>query len=269
MKITNKQYPVLYLFDKTYLSNLSYATHYYYQTKQDIKSNKYDFYIKSILSGYYCGLPIYNISKKFSEAAIKNEEKLTKLYYDKNVRTEVLENCILIYSNLIMAYKDGLYTVFTNAGRILAITKFNADDDKNISEYKCEKIYFSEYGKNQGYSEWHFITYYFKLMIFKKYASVDLVFIEKGKKKKTNLVDKGKIINDTNLDIIYLDSTWFREIVRTEGFKVRGHFRLQPYKDENGQWTRRIIYINEFEKHGYHRKAKVAVEQETIEQATS
>jgi len=34
-----------------------------------------------------------------------------------------------------------------------------------------------------------------------------------------------------------------------DGFKVQGHFRSQPYKNEKGEWTRKIIYIEEYKKH--------------------
>ena len=66
------------------------------------------------------------------------------------------------------------------------------------------------------------------LILFKKYASVELVTVEAGKKKKVDGVDNGKVLNEMGVDVTLLDSSWFREIIRNEGFKVRGHFRLQP-----------------------------------------
>lgn len=32
---------------------------------------------------------------------------------------------------------------------------------------------------------------------------------------------------------------------------------LQPKKNDKGEWIKELIYINEFEKHGYHRQAKI------------
>jgi hypothetical protein len=58
--------------------------------------------------------------------------------------------------------------------------------------------------------------------------------------------------NDTKNNIKILNSTWFTNLVKSDAFKVRGHFRLQPYK-----MTKRIIWINEFEKHGYTRNAGI------------
>lgn len=37
------------------------------------------------------------------------------------------------------------------------------------------------------------------------------------------------------------------------GFRVSGYFRLQPYADG----SKRLIWINEFVRHGYHRKALI------------
>ena len=38
---------------------------------------------------------------------------------------------------------------------------------------------------------------------------------------------------------------------------VRGHFRLQPYKDGH-----RLIYIEPFQKHGYTRRAKKLIQED-------
>lgn len=92
-------------------------------------------------------------------------------------------------------------------------------------------------------------------LLFKKYAKVE---IESGPRGKTvqSSIFRGKLKNALDFDVKIMDSTWFTEICRNEGFMVRGHFRLQPYK-VNGERVERLIYINEFEKHGYHRQAKI------------
>ncbi len=100
-----------------------------------------------------------------------------------------------------------------------------------------------------------YMKFLFYLNVFLKYADKEVVTVY-GKQKKT-LPDKSDFIdNKSGTPIKYIDSRWLREIIRLEGFKVKGHFRLQPCKDETGEWTRKIIYINEFEKHGYHRRAQ-------------
>ena len=89
--------------------------------------------------------------------------------------------------------------------------------------------------------------------IFKKFADVETVFI-KGNSR--GVFDAEKVLNETGVPVLILDSKWFRNIVRSEGFAVRGHFRLQP-KKINGEWTKELIWINDFEKHGYTSKARI------------
>lgn len=97
----------------------------------------------------------------------------------------------------------------------------------------------------------------FKLYLaFMKFADVEVEVIGKNTKTKSSIYGC-KVRNEGDIDVILLDSRWFREIIRTDGFGVRGHLRLQPYKDVNGHWTRKLIWIEAFEKHGYHRKARM------------
>lgn len=88
------------------------------------------------------------------------------------------------------------------------------------------------------------------MLAFMQYADTEVVYVENGQKKvcKTN----NEVIQNTlGLPFRYIDSKWVREIVRTEGFKVSGHFRIQSTR--NGK---KLIYINEYQKHGYHRRAQ-------------
>ena len=104
--------------------------------------------------------------------------------------------------------------------------------------------------------------YLLAVSIFLKYADVEVVNIYGNQRKA--LPDKPDVIeNKSGVPVKFIDSRWIREIIRTEGFKVRGHFRLQPTKNEDGEWTRKLIFINEFEKHGYHRRALKTLEDNT------
>jgi hypothetical protein len=89
------------------------------------------------------------------------------------------------------------------------------------------------------------------LAVFKKYAEVETITVPPLQRKK---FDGIKRINDTKLNICYLDSKWFRNIIRNEDFNVRGHFRLQPFG--KGRSERRPIWINQFVKHGYTLQAR-------------
>jgi hypothetical protein len=99
----------------------------------------------------------------------------------------------------------------------------------------------------------NYVSTVFAISMFKKYADVETKVIDGQSKLKDN---KDKFINDLKLPITYLDSKWFTNIVRSDGFMVSGHFRLQP-KKSNGEWTKELIWIEEFEKTGYTSNAKI------------
>jgi hypothetical protein len=89
------------------------------------------------------------------------------------------------------------------------------------------------------------------LLNFIKYAEVETKYLPAGQKVKgVNC----KYINETRSNVKILDSTWFTELVKSDAFKVRGHFRLQP-KKRNGEWTKELIWIKDFEKGSYIRRA--------------
>lgn len=93
-------------------------------------------------------------------------------------------------------------------------------------------------------------------LLMEKYAKVETKECKPNTKTKSEK-GKNKTINYTGLKVNIRDCTWFTTICRNEGFMVRGHFRLQPKKNKKGEWTKELIYINEFQKQGYHRQAKI------------
>ena len=101
-----------------------------------------------------------------------------------------------------------------------------------------------------------FISMFVSILIFKKYVKIEIEEIE-GSKKSKQKVNKSMVAPKLPFDVNIVNCTWFTTLVRSSGFKVRGHFRLQPKKDENGEWTKELIYVNEFEKQGYTRVAKI------------
>lgn len=83
--------------------------------------------------------------------------------------------------------------------------------------------------------------------LFKRYADIETTTLPANKIIKDF---DCKYENSTNRDIKILDSKWFTSLVKSDAFKVRGHFRLQPHK-VGGEWTKKLIWINDFEKSGY------------------
>lgn len=107
--------------------------------------------------------------------------------------------------------------------------------------------------------EWTF-TLICIILLFKEFAKLEVKTVF----PKQKISDRdGKHLNNTDLPIVKLDCNWFTDLIKSEGFKVRGHFRLQPCIND-GKWTKSLIWINDFEKNGYTRKAKTPNRNENL-----
>jgi hypothetical protein len=88
---------------------------------------------------------------------------------------------------------------------------------------------------------------------FLKFADVESKIV-KGNKKEKHLGNK--YVNETKRNVEILDSTYFTNIIREEGFGVRGHWRLQPVG--SGRIDKRLTWVHDYQKHGYIRRAKIS-----------
>jgi hypothetical protein len=87
--------------------------------------------------------------------------------------------------------------------------------------------------------------------MFKNFSQVEIKEVSsRSKIKDINC----KYVNDTNSTIKFLDSKWYTTLVKSDAFNVSGHLRWQP-KKVNGEWTKELIWIEDFQKKGYIRKA--------------
>lgn len=86
--------------------------------------------------------------------------------------------------------------------------------------------------------------------LFKRYAPIEEVVSVRERMERNDIPDV-----KTSQKIEYYDCSWYTTIIRNEGFSVRGHFRLQPCGA--GKRDKKLIYIHEFQKHGYVRRARL------------
>lgn len=96
----------------------------------------------------------------------------------------------------------------------------------------------------------------------KKYVQVETVIIPQGsfiaiKGTPLEYVEKKKVINQTGQEVIVMDSKWFKKIINENDIPVRGFFRMQNKKNNDGKWYKELIFIEPFIRHGYHRNAKI------------
>lgn len=97
-----------------------------------------------------------------------------------------------------------------------------------------------------------FFKEFIRLLIFTEYSELQETLVNPRQSYGTK--KQGKYLNETNKPFIVVDSNWNKIIIRTEGFGVSGHFRLQ--RVGVNREDRKLIYISEYFKNGYVRGAK-------------
>lgn len=211
-----------------------------------------------------CRPNIAVVTKPFMEAVYRSRLSFSRLQNDEVAKllNDMGENGVLVYNGdtpcyLVYFLVDGIYNIVFIEKECL--TAFLWLD---LSTCEITDLFVSNAVVGMSKDEYtsYIVNNLFVFpMLFKKYAKVE---IEQGKCGKTiqSKILKEKLRNNIPFDVKIMDSTWFTTICRNEGFKVRGHFRLQPKKNDKGEWIKELIYINEFEKHGYHRQAKILQE---------
>lgn len=271
MKISYRNYPILEKLQKNNWGESNNEDLY----KDFFKSKTGGFlYSKWKENSKYFQKEINFVCKPFSTASQKASKKLNDLYIDVvesntvdvnfsgtfveagglvYMMREVLEKdadfvTLAFYcfqkngTPLIAAYKDGsmpLALVWMNIPNI-SEKVFNLDEEVNYIDNADAPM--PETGiflsilmsKIRGHN------------LFKKYAEVETKELKPNSKLKT--IDC-KYVNDTDLHLTYLDSKWFTNLVKSEAFNVRGHFRLQPFGE--GLKEHKLIWISEFTKTGY------------------
>lgn len=92
-------------------------------------------------------------------------------------------------------------------------------------------------------------------LLFCHYAEITDEFVARpGSRQAREQAGSGETtVNDTRYNVRRLSVTYFKNICRDESFPVRGHFRMQAYGA--GRTRRKLIYVDSFVKHGYHRRA--------------
>lgn len=208
--------------------------------------------------------PIKIISKNMAEAMSSSADKMIKdeIWNDVGkVNGAIIMNgftyCYAIQSNGKPEHDHSVFIFY--GGKIVGYGWQNVGQDKRVTIVPETEKWLLKYIQADGQKNWQETVYdslYTNLIAainFLKYADVE------DKEIKANTRQKGidcKYINETKSDVHYITSHYIHNLYVQGAFKVRGHWRLQPKKKE-GEWTKELIWINEFEKQGYTRKAGI------------
>ena len=190
------------------------------------------------------------VSLPFMQAAHANRMKImTEETLDELLKEDV-------YGVFVMGAVVIVYYFHMNEDGMIEDKSIVMDRDHLVSINDGNEEYLVPRDYPEGIDDARSVEHYAMLFhLFKKYADVETVAAVSNKKVAIPN-EKDKLLFEFNLKANYTDCSWFREIIRKEGFMVRGHFKLQPYK-KDGEWTRKLIYIEPYQKHGYTRRARI------------
>lgn len=217
--ISNKTAYILQEIEKEKLKNLQPKSYIFRQTALDVIDR-----IK--IDGSFDPIIIQKTPIPFGEI-ILNHNELYRFYYNYESKTFVGW-----YLSLTDYY---LFVLDVATGEIHYMNENDAQLTKEISS-RAE--------------------HFFKCLVFLFFSEIKTVVLPP--KTKIGDIMRGEFKNELKNTFIMVDTTWNKISIRTQGFAVRGHFRLQPcgpnLKD------RKLIFIDEFKKHGYIRGAKKQLE---------
>ena len=257
MKISYSNYPIL---KKLTENNLGVIPFY----KDDglfIQKHLYDFKETWKKNKHHFSKEINYVSTSFSESVVKSYLKLAELYQDivhNDLDDFIVSGTYILNNNVYMIYHDMkkgsqdytiVFYLFSKMGMPLIYYR-----NSNL-----EDNYFAWVSNAFGLKEENEIKYHINKPIldlclvnmFKKFSQVEIK--ELAPNSKTNDI-KCKYVNDTKSIIKHLDCTWYTTLVKSDCFNVSGHLRWQP-KKVNGEWKKELIWIEDFKKNGYTRKA--------------
>jgi hypothetical protein len=211
-----------------------------------------------------CGNNVQFVSKSFFEAFAKGASKLTDVILNEEIEdggTVIMGGHSGGYTHWHTYYyyvrtyfnesKEWQYEILFMDFSIHKNAQFHALDVYTSYTEEGSKDYIWNGYKDTGRDIMWWHTFWLSFVFFKKYCEIETKVIPATKKEKNVGV---KYLNATQRNITVIDSTWFTTLVKSDGFKVRGHFRFQPYGPGNS--LRKLIWIQDFEKDGYMRTAK-------------
>lgn len=199
------------------------------------------------------------LSMPFAQAVLESGDKLIsgdlidKAFLENTAGTIIINGRTICYSfeKINDSVTELIYFLFkknpTEAPELRSFIYMQLDASNSSAN---TQTYFAKSGIYQGNLELS-IEVYTKLLVatlnFIKYADIQVKMLPA---KKITKEISCKYVNDTDSNIQFLDSTWFTTLIKSDSFKVRGHFRLQP-KKKDGEWTKELIWIHDFVKTGY------------------
>lgn len=286
--IIKKQPIISWLLDENYspknpfeitVPNISNTTHIGYLSNgikwlADIRESKPDWGLPELL------MPSFEkVMQKSAKSFYNIDHQLFQEFYNENVCGILLHK---VFGTIVYGFgEDTLYVwLFRNVDgySVLYNYFYYKSTPDNVRQVHCWPTIINDpqlfnqdtSDKDDLYSSVAnlLITY----LAVKKYAQVEIVVVPANSKlvvedEIQGYKHKEKVKNDSGQQVIIMDSRWFVKIINDNDIFVRGFFRMQRYKNEEGLWAKKLIFVDSFIRHGYHRNAKI--EDENLDDNTN
>lgn len=195
------------------------------------------------------------ITEPFFKLVDKHWETLTNIHIDevdKNDKEFLNFNGILFSKRIgCILEMEGCelgYTLFDN---ICGVPLVSGNLEFNKDAVQVTKVFLLSVVEKSLTDSLIYSTlnrFVFSILLEKMIDGKDIIIVPPNGRIKTK---HEKYVNDNLTGIEVWDSRMFNTYVRLEGFPVTGHFRHQIIGE--GRMNHKLIWINEFEKHGYNR----------------
>lgn len=197
----------------------------------------------------------YFITESFSNSIHQAEGKIMELAQKQGIEEWIKE----FDDDSGLLFFDGGYILYEIKNREIKIFWFN----KYVLRGAAYIIKDNLYGclTEDVDSTLYFMRGFFCSLWFIKNCEIEQKILKPKEKYREG---GNKHFNESKSDLIILDCRWFTELISNIPFLVKGHFRWQPIGQ--GRQQRKLIWIEDFKKEGYHRKAtKEIIDGEKIE----
>lgn len=260
MKISNRTHPVLEILEKDFgyriacfkgaeaeQENIRRSFHEIWPVYRKMFASNINYISDSFMQAADFALP--KIRQNIDKFPLEEKEYKGVFFIGK---ISICYRFDLLYEkDNTASFKKCCFFVFRNEGAISIMWKKDNEGYGFHYETEDHKYFTGTNAIEKITKNWIWITWMW--LVFKKYAHVETKFLQAGKKTKDITC---KYVNDSKSNITMLDSKWFTTLVKSDGFKVRGHFHLYWYKDESGAKYQKLQWVNTYDKEGYTAPAK-------------
>jgi len=193
-------------------------------------------------------------------SVIPNGKKVTYLMGDTFYRWYKSEKKIMVFGCNQKKLTDDLKDFYETRGIAPDIEEFK--NRKATPEFDVRWYFFSIHLEEDAYSlppnplapftndTW---IEFIKMIIFTELSELETVMLEPNQKSGTRKTER--YFNESKSRVVIVDSAWSKKLIKSDGFLVSGHSRMQPVGE--GSRYRKLIWIDTFEKEGYTREAKM------------